>query len=174
MANNILISFLGPHMPGLIPNTTKQLFELGGILGEFTFAVLGEAAELTLIYEMPDDVTIEQVEDNLRAMPEFAEGELKVIDSQLKARRGPSSRVTHRIILSGKDQPGFIAKFTELLDAHGAHIIRVNAGKVEGARGYQYIAVFAVSLRDEKAPDCLSAIVHTAGEIKLAFRYETA
>ncbi len=174
MTKNTLISFLGPHHPGLIPKTTKALFELGGNLGEFTFAVLGEAAELTLIYEMPDRVNLTEVEDTLRATPEFAEGELKVVDFQMKTRRGPSSRVTHRIILSGQDRPGFIAKFTALLDEYGANIVRVNAGKVEGATGDQYIAVFAISLRDEKAPDCLAAIVHTAGELKLSFRYETA
>jgi glycine cleavage system regulatory protein len=82
--------------------------------------------------------------------------------------------VTHRVILPGQDRAGFIAEFTALLDEHGANIIRVNAGKVEGAAGDQYIAVFAISLRDEKGPDCLAAIVHTAGELKLSFRYETA
>ena len=74
----------------------------------------------------------------------------------------------------GQDRQGFIAKFTALLVKHGANIVRVNAGKVEGATGDQYIAVFAISLRDERAPDCLAAIVHTAGELKLSFRYETA
>lgn len=50
----------------------------------------------------------------------------------------------------------------------------MNADKVEPATGDQCIAVFAISLRGEKAPDCLAAIVHTGGELKLPFRYETA
>jgi len=61
-----------------------------------------------------------------------------------------------------------------LLDRHGANIVRVDSGKVEGAAGNQYIAVFAISLRDETALNCRATIVHTAGELKLSFRYETA
>ena len=52
--------------------------------------------------------------------------------------------------------------------------MQVNASKAESTTGGQYTAVFAISLRDEKAPNCLAAIVHTAGKFRFSFRYETA
>ena len=37
----------------------------------------------------------------------------------------------------------------------------------------EYISRFSISIRDEKAPACLAAVVAIASELKLLFRYET-
>lgn len=174
MAQNSLISFIGPDRPGLIARVTGRLFDLGGNLGEITFATLGEGAEMTLIYEMPKGLTVDALAKELEEMPDLAGGEVRVRDFQLKAVHGPSSRITHRIILSGGDRPGVIARITKILDEHGANIVRMNSEKLHGSAGDQYISRFAVSMREEKAPSCLADIVAAAGELKLTFRYETA
>jgi glycine cleavage system transcriptional repressor len=174
MVQNALISFIGPDRPGLIARVTGRLFDLGGNLGEVTFATLGEGAELTLIYEMPKGLTVDALAKELEEMPDLAGGEVKVSEFELKAIYGPSSRITHRIILAGGDRPGLIARMTKILDEHGANIVRMNAEKLHGSAGDQYISRFAVSMREEKAPACLADIVAAAGELKLTFRYETA
>lgn len=174
MAENALISYIGPDRAGLIAKVTGRLFELGGDLGDVTFAALGEAAEMTLICEVPKDLTVDKLQKELRALPEVQAGELKITPFQLKAMLGPSSRITHRIILSGGDRPGLVSKITKILDEHGANIVRMNAERLMGASGKQYISRFAISLREERAPACLASIVTLAGELKLTFRYETA
>jgi len=174
MAENALISYIGPDRAGLIAKITGRLFELGGDLGDVTFAALGEAAEMTLICEVPKDLTVDKLQKELRALPEVQGGELKITPFQLKAMLGPSSRITHRIILSGGDRPGLVSKITKILDEHGANIVRMNAERLMGASGKQYISRFAISLREERAPACLASIVTLAGELKLTFRYETA
>ena len=174
MADNALISYIGPDRAGLISNITGRLFEMGGSLGDLTFAGLGEAAELTMLYEMPKDMTIDGLRREIEALPEVQGGELRVKEIQVKTTLGVTSRITHRVILSGGDRAGLVAKIIKIMDQHGARVIRMNAERLAGAMGSQYIARFAISVRDERAPACLAAIVSLAGELKLTFRYETA
>lgn len=174
MAENALISYIGPDRSGLIAKVSGRLFELGGDLGDVTFAALGDAAEMTLLCEVPKDMTIDKLQSELRSLPEVQAGEIKVTPFQMKSMSGPSSRITHRIILSGGDRPGLVAKITKILDEHGANVVRMNAERLMGASGKQYISRFAISLREERAPACLASIVSLAGELKLTFRYETA
>ena len=174
MAENALITYIGPDRAGLINKITSRVFELGGDLGDVTFAALGEAAEMTLLCEMPKDLTTDKLKKDLAGLPEVQDGELKVESFQLKTMLGPSSRITHRIILSGGDRPGLVSKITKILDEFGANIVRMNAERLMGASGKQYISRFAIALREERAPACLAAIVTLAGELKLTFRYETA
>ena len=60
------------------------------------------------------------------------------------------------------------------LDENNALIIRMNTEKISFPENTQYISRFAISIRDENAPECLAQIVKVAGEMKLTFRYETS
>ena len=60
------------------------------------------------------------------------------------------------------------------LDQNNAFIIRMNTEKIAYPKNTQYISRFAISIRDENAPECLAQIVKVAGEMKLTFRYETS
>ena len=174
MAQEIRISFVGPDRTGLISHITNYLSDEGVNIGDITFAVLGDHAELTLIHALPKGVTMEEIKKDLQAMSELSDGTLEVGPYHFKEDRGPSSTVTHRFTLSGEDHPGLIAKISKALDGHGANIVRMNSETHQGAQSEVNISRFAVSLRQEKAPDCLAAIVKIAGELKLTFRYETA
>jgi len=69
----ILISILCPDRTGLVSALTGRLFELGANLGDTTFAVLGSAAEMTALVEIPDTLTAETVEEDLKALPEIGD-----------------------------------------------------------------------------------------------------
>jgi glycine cleavage system transcriptional repressor len=135
---------------------------------------MGEVGQMTIIYEMPKGLTTDALEKELAALPEMEEIRFRANKIDYRTLYGPTSRITHRIILSGGDRPGLVAKITNVLDKHGANIVRLNSEKVGGASGDQYISRFAISLREERAPACLAEIVKWAGELKLTFRYETA
>ena len=174
MAQNAIIYFDGPDRPGLIRAVTNRLFDLGGNLADLTFAALGEVGQMTIIYEMPNGLTTTALEKELAELPEMADVKFRANEVNYRMSHGPTSRITHRIILMGGDRPGLIAKITNVLDKHGANIVRLNSEKLEGAAGAQYISRFAISLRGERAPACLADIVSIAGELNLTFRYETA
>ena len=76
--------------------------------------------------------------------------------------------------LSGEDQKGLLNKIIKTLNDNNALIIRMNTEKIIFPSNTQYISRFAISIRDENAPQCLSQIVKVAGEMKLTFRYETS
>ena len=65
-------------------------------------------------------------------------------------------------------------KVLKTLDDNNALIIRMNTEKISYPENTQYISRFAISIRDENAPECLAQIVKVAGEMKLTFRYETS
>jgi len=174
MADKAIIYFDGPDRPGLIKAVTNTLFDLGGNLSDLTFAALGEVGQMTIIYEMPKGLSTGALEKELGALPEMAEIKFRANEFNYRVTHGPTSRITHRIILSGGDEPGLVARVSEILDRHGANIVRLNSEKIEGKTGNQFISRFAVSLRDQRAPSCLADIVNLASEMQLTFRYETA
>ena len=173
MTDSTIVSYVGPNKPGLISKTMDCLTKLGGNIGDLSFATLGKGCECTLIYELSDETKKSDVEKALKKLDALSSGDLVVKDFEQDQERGPSKKITHRIIFSGGDQKGLISKIISTLDNHGALIVRMNAEKIEGKDSDQYISRFSISIRDEKAPACLAAVVTIASELKLLFRYET-
>ena len=101
-------------------------------------------------------------------------GEFTVKDIPTNSDTGPTTKITHRIVLSGEDQKGLLNKIIKTLNDNNALIIRMNTEKIVFPSNTQYISRFAISIRDENAPQCLSQMVKVAGEMKLTFRYETS
>ena len=97
-----------------------------------------------------------------------------MFDIPTNSDTGPTTKITHRIVLSGEDQKGLLNKIIKTLNDNNALIIRMNTEKIIFPSNTQYISRFAISIRDENAPQCLSQIVKVAGEMKLTFRYETS
>ena len=102
------------------------------------------------------------------------DGEFQVKMLEAYSDAGPTSKITHRIVLSGEDQKGLLKKIIKTLNDNNALIIRMNTEKIAFHDKTQYICRFAISIRDENAPECLSQMVKVAGEMKLTFRYETS
>ena len=172
MAQEIRISFVGPDRTGLIAHITNYLSDKGVNIGDITFAVLGDHAELTLIHALPRGVTMEEIEKDLQAMPELADGALEVGPYHFKEDRGPSSTITHRITLSGDDIPGLIAKISKALDDHGANIVRMDSENIPGGGEGVYLIRFEVWLPPERAASCLAATGNTAGSLGLSCKSE--
>ncbi|MBC6497505.1 MAG: hypothetical protein GDA54_04210 [Alphaproteobacteria bacterium GM7ARS4] len=174
-SHNVLISYTGPDRPGLISGVTALLFDEGGSLHDITFAALGQGAELAFIYEMPSTgLTVEALKDKLTSIKGVQDGAIAVSPFNLKTERGPSNRVTHRFVLSGKDKRGFIRDMVETLDSCAAIIVRMNAERFHGRKGDVYFARFAVALRQEKSADCLALVAKLASNYEMSLRYETA
>ncbi|MBD74606.1 MAG: hypothetical protein CMM96_03855 [Rickettsiales bacterium] len=174
MSNNALISYLGENKPDLITEITNFLTNKGGDFSGVTFATLGRGCELTMVYEKTDDINYDDLEKGLKELDSCKNGELTVKPFALSTEGGPTSKITHRVILSGEDQKGILNKIISTLDNNSAIIVRMNTEKISYPEHTQYFCRFAISVRDEYAPQCLSEIVKVAGQMKLTFRYETS
>ena len=174
MIDNALISYLGENKPNLISEITSHLTEAGGEFSEVTFATLGRICELTMVYKTNGKKSIENLNAELEKLSCTNEGQLQIKPIPNQTDTGPTSKITHRIVLSGDDQKGLLNKIIKTLDENNALIVRMNTEKISFSTNTQYISRFAISVREQNAPECLSQIVKVAGEMKLTFRYETS
>ena len=172
MASIGLVSILCPDRVGLVSAITGRLFDLGINLGDATFAALGRGAEFTALCEMPPHLAIEDLERGLRVVPELAEAQIRVTPYGFDAAPGPETRITHRVEVSGGDQPGLIARLSEAFTEFGANIVRLDAQKLPGGPTGHYVTRFAVSLPPERAAQCLAAVANTAGHLGLSVETE--
>jgi len=174
MSINAIISYLGENKPNLISEITSFLTDLGGEFSGVTFATLGRVCELTMVYQKPKDIEIEELKVGLQKLESSKKGEFQIKSLESHSDSGPTTKITHRIVLSGEDQKGLLNKIIRTLNDNNALIVRMNTEKITFTDKIQYICRFAISIRDENAPECLSQIVKVAGEMKLTFRYETS
>ncbi len=174
MGTKAIISYLGENKPNLISEITSFLTDLNGEFSGVTFATLGRVCELTMVYQKSDDVEIDEIKRGLEKLESAKDGEFQVKMLEAYSDAGPTSKITHRIVLSGEDQKGLLKKIIKTLNDNNALIIRMNTEKIAFHDKTQYICRFAISIRDENAPEGLSQMVKVAGEMKLTFRYETS
>tara|TARA_E500000331_G_scaffold352917_1_gene402537 strand:- start:266 stop:790 length:525 start_codon:yes stop_codon:yes gene_type:complete len=174
MSKSAIISFLGENKPNLISQITSYLTDLGGEFSGVTFATLGRVCELTMIYTKSDSIEINELKQGLEKLEFSKDGEFQIKPLETSTDSGPTTKITHRIVLSGEDQKGLLNKIIKTLNDNNALIIRMNTEKITYQEKTQYICRFAISIRDENAPQCLSQMVKVAGEMKLTFRYETS
>ena len=174
MSQNLLISYLGENKPSLISEVTSYLTEKGGEFSGVTFATLGRICELTMIYQLNESINLDDFNAEMSKLNSLKDGQVQIKSLPSNTDTGPTSKITHRIVLSGDDQKGLLNKIIKTLDDNNALIVRMNTEKISFSDNTQYISRFAISIRDENAPECLSQIVKVAGEMKLTFRYETS
>jgi glycine cleavage system transcriptional repressor len=174
MVENALISYLGENKPNLISEITSHLTEAGGEFSGVTFATLGRVCELTMVYKTDGKKSLEELKNDLDKLSSVEDGQLHIKSLPGQFDTGPTSKISHRIVLSGDDQKGLLNKIIKTLDENNALIVRMNTEKISYPNNTQYISRFAISVREENAPECLSQIVKVAGEMKLTFRYETS
>jgi len=174
VANTMLISILAADRTGLVAAVAGCLFDLGANLGDTTFAVLGEGAEFSSVADLPVGVRPADVRDALNALPEVAGGKVEVEPFAYKPHFGPTARVTHRITVTGGDQPGLVARLAEAFGQYRANIVHLEAQKFSDPAPGRYITRFAVSIPPDAADSCLATVTNTAGSLNLTVAIEKA
>ena len=174
VSNTMLISVLAADRTGLVAAIAGCLFDLGANLGDTTFAVLGEGAEFTSVADLPPGLSTNDVKAQLAALPEVAGGQIKVVPYSFKPHFGPTARVTHRITISGGDQPGLVARLSEAFGQYGANIVHLEAQKSPEPAPGRYMTRFAVSIPANTTDSCLATVTNTAGSLNLTVTIETA
>ncbi|MBX9634477.1 MAG: amino acid-binding protein [Magnetospirillum sp.] len=167
----VLISIFCPDRTGLVAAITGRLFEVGANLGDTSFAMLGSGAEFTSVCELPADIPASELAADLASLPELEGARISVRPFDFDAANGPLGRVTHRVVLSGGDRPGLIARLSEVFGEFKANIVRLDAQRVP-EQGL-YVTRLAVSI-PERAEACLNTVANTAGELNLSCHVEEA
>ncbi len=167
--HHLRLSVFCPDRVGLVADIAAALFDLGGDLGDASFAVMGEGAEFSAVARFPEAVEAEEVRQALAAIDGVAGGELAVVPFRLSAEHGPLGMATHRVTISGGDQPGLIARLSEAFDQYGANIVRLDAQRMPGSG---YVTRFAVNIPDPRVEACKATVSNTAEELSLTAVWE--
>ncbi|MBI5165032.1 MAG: amino acid-binding protein [Magnetospirillum sp.] len=169
--STVLISLFCPDRTGLVAAITGRLFEIGANLGDTSFSMLGSGAEFTSVCVMPDDIAPAQVEADLASLPVLEGARVSVQPFDLDATHGPAGRITHRVVVSGGDRPGLVARLSEVFGEFKANIVRMDCQRLP-EQGL-YVTRFSVSI-SERAASCLATVANTAGELNLSCHIEEA
>ena len=165
----VLISVFCPDRTGLVAAIAGRLFDVGANLGDSSFAMLGGGAEFSSVCEIPPDLTPAEVEAELTALPVLAGARISVRAFELEAAQGPLGRITHRVVVSGGDRPGLVARLSEVFGEFQANIVRMDAQRVP-EQGV-YVTRFSVSIPN-RVDACLATVANTAGELNLSCHVE--
>ena len=172
MASVALISIFSRDRVGLVSAIADHLFAAGVNLRDTTFAALGTGAEFTSVCELPEGLSVTELDNGLAEIPELEGAEIRVVPFAFDPAPGPMGRVTHRVEISGGDQLGLIARLSEIFTQYGANIVRLEAQKIPESGGDRYLTRFAVWIPPDRADPCLAAVSNTAGSLGLASRAE--
>lgn len=173
MPHMALISLKTSDRVGLISELAARLNELGVNLGDAGFAVLGSTADFSSLAELPDDVTISQVNDALLELDGIDADQLTVTAQGGGAAKAPEAAINHCLTVSGRDRPGLVARLCEVLVDFQANIVQMNASTFHHADGDRYAVRFEVYLPPERAQVALAALANTAEQMGLDWEAET-
>jgi glycine cleavage system transcriptional repressor len=167
-----LISILCEDRPGLIADVSGRLYELGINLGDTSFAVLGGGAKFTIVARLPADVTIKDVDEDLRSISVLKGAEMSIAPFAYRETHDQTAHVTHRIEITGDDSPGLIARLSEALRPLGANIVELNSESAPGASGARFILHMALWVPKGKEAVCMATIANTAGQMNLSCKWQ--
>jgi len=170
MSRTFLVSVTCPDATGLIAAITGRLFDLGGDLGDTTFAVRATEAEFTSLVDLPDHLDAEAVRAELTGINEARDALIEVTPYDRPTERGPKGSVSHVVTVAGGDQPGLIARVAETFGEFGANIVHMQAGRDAGT----YAMRFSVFIPPEAADKCLATVANTAEGMNLTCRWRGA
>lgn len=164
---SLLIQIFCHDEPGLVSAISGCLFELGLNLGDTSFAVLGTGAEFSVVVEEPVPVAKGEIEQRLREIPGLEEAEIRVEAFDIEPVHGPSAKITHRIVMRGTDQPGLVARLSEVFVDYGANIVRMSAEReVERGRS-NYVIRIAAQVPEDRAESFIAALTNTASQMRM-------
>lgn len=167
MINKFRISIFCPDQIGLISAITDRLFDLGINLGDTSFAVLGSGAEFTLVCSAPEDITSDEIHHQLKELPVLTNAEVSVKPFSLKETHDSTAQVTHQILLEGGDNPGLVARLSEVFVEFEANIVRLNTEKIPLESGDQYLINFSVWIPEAVRETCLATVENTANSLRM-------
>ncbi|ARJ65413.1 amino acid-binding protein [Magnetospirillum sp. ME-1] len=165
----VLVSVFCSDRTGLVAAITGRLFDLGADLGDTSFAMLGSGAEFTSVCDLPASVSADEVETDLSRLPLLAGARISVRPFEMDSAHGPAGTITHRVVVSGGDRPGLVARLSEVFGEFQANIVRMDAQRLP-EQGI-YVTRFSVCI-PTRAEACLTTVANTAGEMNLACTVE--
>lgn len=159
---------------GLISLVTGHLFDRNINLGDTSFAILDNNGVFTSVIEVPSELTVETLSEEIKSLDGLSEAIVQVKEIDLANSNTPSKEVTHHILCEGEDQPGLLARLSEVFIDFDANIVGLKSDQVQTKNGIIFITHFSVNIPKSRTNSCLAALGNTAGELRQNLTSEPA
>ncbi|MBM3504587.1 MAG: amino acid-binding protein [Alphaproteobacteria bacterium] len=157
----------GRDRVGLVAAIAGRLFDLGFNLGDTAFSVLGTGFEFSTVADLPEGRIAKEVERELQSLPALSGCIVQVRPFTFEPVHADTGRATHRIRVTGGDQPGLLARLTETFVDFQANVVRLHSERIPDARGARYATQIDVAIPAGRTEACLAAIANTAEQLHL-------
>ncbi len=157
-----LLTVFSPGRVGLISEVTGLLFDQGVNIGDTSFSILGKGGGFISIIEVPNHLSELELSNELKSLSSLVDADIDVKRFSLPDEETPPKATTHKIWLEGKDQPGLLARISEVITDFGGNIVRLKSEQAHGADGVQYITQLDVNIPSERTSNCLATLANTA------------
>lgn len=157
---------------GLVSDISSRLFDIGVNLGATSFVLDRGRANFITTCELPDTCPITECEAALCELP-MEQAEITVEAIQPAPVLTDTPGATHLIECSGIDQPGLIARLSEIFIEFNANIVQLAASATNENDARVYTTRFAVAIPEDRAAACLATLANTAGSLRLLFKFDT-
>jgi glycine cleavage system transcriptional repressor len=139
----LIISAVGPDRPGIVGELTGHLHHLGGNILDSRMVNLRGQFVMMILVEIPDDTSASIARD----LPGKAESMgLRVFIDQQSAINHPQPGLRYRLKTYSMDQPGIVARLTNMLREHGVNIEELAAHQESAAFAGSALFVTEMSL----------------------------
>lgn len=169
MTHHVRISIACRDDRGLLAAVAGRLFDLGGDLGDASFSLLGEEAQLACVCALPDHVDAETVRAQLDALPALANGDVTVKPFQLGRAHAANGVATHVVRVRGSDRPGLMARLAEAFGELGANVVRMDAEQLARDATSDYLMRFEVWIPEGREEACLANVANTAETLGMSY-----
>jgi len=171
MKANTRITISCADRVGLVSAISGHLFDIGANLGPTSFGLENGTAKFETTCELPESCPTSECAAGLHELSlENADITVEAIAAAPELVSAPGA--THMIECSGIDQPGLIARLSEIFIEYNANIVRLAASATDEKDARIYTTRFAVAIPPERAANCLATLANTAGSMRLLFKYD--
>ncbi|MCC3303678.1 glycine cleavage system protein R [Sneathiella sp. HT1-7] len=160
-----LLSVFSKDRVGLISLVTGHLFDKGINLGDTSFAVLGKGGEFTSVIDIPADVPESELIEELRTLEGMQDADIDVRRFAFNGGDTPPTDITHHIRCEGPDQPGVLARLSEVFIDFDANIVRLKSDQIDREGQTIFVTRFSVYIPATRADNCLAALDNTASAL---------
>ncbi len=128
--SQLIITAVGPDRPGIVGEVTGHVHALGGTILDSRMVNLRGQLALVILLEIAEEATAKAAKD----LPEFGKhiGLNLTITSQGSVAP-PAAGLRFRLKTYSSDQPGIVARLTNLLRMHGVNIEELSAWQESAA-----------------------------------------
>lgn len=157
-----LLTVFSPDRVGLISEVTGLLFDNGINLGDTSFSILGKGGGFSSLIDVPEHLSEYDLTQELKSLNSLSDADIDVKRFSLPDQETPPKAVTHKIWCEGNDQPGLLARLSEVFTEFSGNIVRLKSEQIEQADGTLFVTEFAVNIPKERTANCLATLANTA------------